>query len=759
MNDQITSTEINNMTLFNYLKNHEWDKFTDYLDNPSFDFDINSRDEQQNYFISYAILYNKIDIVNKLIKCGARIDVVDQEEHSMLYIPIKFNYTEMLDLLLSVNSTTIGISILDVKDKTFKIPLHYAIILKNVDAVKSLLKCGSNPNIKEKNGLNALHLAVYSRSYDICKYVIEYSTDINSRCTTGETALHLACNLQLTEIVELLINNGINVNAQDFNYEVTALHYSIQLNNKKNTILLLQQSTIQPNLQDVTGNTCVHYAIMDDSYELFSLLITSPNTKNILNLNLWNIDGEIPLHTLLKKDMLYNMDNYLTMLISKSNLILQDNDGCTCLHYLIKHDIWKEYIPLLENKKLDIFTKNIQNVSPYDMIDKNDNNTFIDMVTNSYYNKLKSTNVNWQHEWEDICGTNFNDDSNELLKKYSDGYYNDDTESMCKHIIKTKILSLVYNVKSTKNKVCDEKSFPFKKHKTCINMTEGTPYPYCTFTGSTLDVLIGLIFLLKKHSDTCSPLSKNLSENKELCKFYKSIGIIVNSRCEFLNFEIVWVQGKLYLMDSFFDQFKKCKKTKRFIIMPLGIEMHKGNHANYLIYDKLKNEVERFEPHGATTPLGLNYNPNLLDDVLASRFKTIDEHIKYIRPIDYLPKIGFQLMDVYESYNKKIGDPEGFCALWSIWYTDMRLTYNDFERGELVSIMLKSMRSQNISFKNMIRNYAMNVVSYRDEILKHSDLDVNDWQNDQYDHDQINSILEILMSELTLLLRLDAVDE
>src|SRR5437870_410073 len=122
------------------------------------------------------------------------------------------------------------------------------------------------------------------------------------------------------------------------------------------------------------------------------------------------------------------------------------------------------------------------------------------------------------------------------------------------------------------------KSFPIKQGNFCLKLDEGTNLNVCTFTGSTLDILIGLIYLLKKYPDACSTFSKNFSENKELCKFYKSIGIIMNIHCEFLNFEIVWVYHKLYLMDDFYDNFKKCynKKNKRYIIIPVGIEMREG---------------------------------------------------------------------------------------------------------------------------------------------------------------------------------------
>lgn len=302
---------------------------------------------------------------------------------------------------------------------------------------------------------------------------------------------------------------------------------------------------------------------------------------------------------------------------------------------------------------------------------------------------------------------------------------------------------------SSKKIPCYLKSFPTRRSYVCIDVNENKNLLFCTFTGSTLDILIGLLFLLKKHKDVCATLTRNYSTNRDLCNFYKSIGIIMNDKCEFLNFEIVWVHQRLYLMEGFYEQFRKCTDAKsKFVIIPLGIEMKEGNHAGYLIYDVKKKEVERFEPHGATTPFGFYYNPNLLDELLEARFKSIDQDIKYIKPSDYIPKVAFQLFDMGEPKRKKIGDPSGFCALWCVWYTDMRLTYREFDRKKIVDILIKSIKSQNISFKNMIRNYGSNIIEIRDRILKESSMTIDDWLNDQYTDVQINSVLDRITKEV-----------
>jgi hypothetical protein len=223
----------------------------------------------------------------------------------------------------------------------------------------------------------------------------------------------------------------------------------------------------------------------------------------------------------------------------------------------------------------------------------------------------------------------------------------------------------------------------------------------------------------------------------------------MNSRSEFLNFEIVWINNKLYLVDKFFDNIKKCiKNNAEFIIIPLGIEMKEGSHANYIIYDIKNKMIERFEPHGSTTPPGLNYNPELLDNILFSRFKDFDDNLVYLKPKDYLPKIGFQLLDIFESKKKKIGDPGGFCALWAIWYVDMRLTYSDISPEKLVNKLIKSIKSNNISVKNMIRNYAVNIIKIRDDILSSASIDINNWINDEYTESQLDMVIDKIKEKI-----------
>ena len=757
--------------LFNTLKTNNFIEFKKILNsNPNID--INIRDDKNNYLLTHAVHSGNHEIIKLLAERGARMDIVDKDYRSILNIPIDRNLLDLLELLLKLNKNSIGISMVDIRDKNDNIPLHYAIKDKNIEGVVLLLKYGSNINIIDKDGCNSLHLAIYARSFDICKLILQNTININARCITGETGLHIACNLQLINIIKLLISYNINVEQKDYEHEYTALHYAINLNNIEIVKNLLAAGA-EPDTQDLYGNTAIHFCLLENNIQMLEIIM---KTKKI-NYNIWNIEGKIPLHILLMSEKggndCHNKANYIDILMKESNVNIQDGiNGNSCLHYLCKLDLWKKYIHILKYKKLDIFLCNKENIRPVDYINDNDKNIFIDMITFSYINRLRTVKSEWQSDWDNICtkelydinkinnsnnsnNSNSNDNKSNCLSKINNNdeinikeiKFND-SEDKCINIIKYKLLKMINDV--SENKRCSIPSFPIKKNSICIKVTEGNHLQFCTFTGSTMDILFGLVYLLNKHKNACSTLSKNFIENKELCKFYQSIGIIMNTRCEFLNFEIVWVQYKLHLVDNFTNQFNKCinSSNKRFIILPIGIELREGSHANYLLYDKEINEIERFEPHGATIPIGLNYNGDLLDNLLETKFKNILPNVKYIKPNDYLPKIGFQLMDVFESKKKKIGDPGGFCALWSIWYIDMRITYSELSRNKLVDKLIQTLRKNNISFKNMIRNYSSNILDIRDKVFDKANIDINHWLNDAYTPKQFDIIIKEIETKI-----------
>jgi len=76
----------------------------------------------------------------------------------------------------------------------------------------------------------------------------------------------------------------------------------------------------------------------------------------------------------------------------------------------------------------------------------------------------------------------------------------------------------------------------------------------------------------------------------------------------------------------------------------------------------------------------------------------------------------------------------------------MRLIYNNIPREKLVLKLIKKIKGMNINFKSIIRQHTLNIIRFRDNILESVDLDINDWLNDNYNEQQIKSLIKKLES-------------
>lgn len=706
-----------NYILFKYIKNHEWTKFKSFLQKDD-DIDVNIRDENYNYLIQYVVLFNKIDETKLLIQKGCRLDIIDTDGRSILYIPIKYNYVDILKLLLDFNKEVIGISLIDIRDNFGLTGLYYAIIFNNENTFDLLIKEGSSLTIKDKKGNDGIHTAVQYRRLNFVIKIINKKVNLDTYNNMGDTALHLACTLNYTNIAKELINNGANINLQTFKERASPLMYAITQENMEIINILLSKKNINLDLQDAYGNSALHIAIIEKTNKIINLLIS-----NNLNYNLVNLEGNTALHICLSDintETKLDRIDYLNKLVENTNLNIQNNEGNTCLYLILKKQLWI-LSKILETKKCNFFISNNQGEVIFDLYDKKSKEfeIILKIATTSYYNQLKNKASDiWKLEWENFCAK---DDKEKLLKltKIKDAKQ----ESICKSLISEYIIK-------------DKKSIPsLKNNNIDVKLDAGIPVYFCTYTGSTIDIISGLLYLQKIYSNLESCLSKNLISNPPILNYYEKIGLDGNFNIEFLNFEILWIYQKLFFpinFDTILEENLKNKKI-RFIALPLGIEMASGSHANILIWDKDLNQVERFEPSGSYYPYLLNYNPQLLDQLLENKLTCFDKKLKYFRPSTFIPVISFQQFEINENYScKKIGDPNGFCAIWCNWWVNMRVKYSDIDREKLIYKLLNKIRQDNISFKNLIRNYAKIISDFRDGILKKINIDINDWINDQY---------------------------
>lgn len=169
---------------------------------------------------------------------------------------------------------------------------------------------------------------------------------------------------------------------------------------------------------------------------------------------------------------------------------------------------------------------------------------------------------------------------------------------------------------------------------------------------------------------------------------------------------LMMISGDLVVSvdESFLVQLKNCyyNSNKRFIIWALTI-LNPGNgpdHANMMIYDKTTHSLERFEPHGVSN---VEWVSRQEIDVKIKEFVNSDfgipgfiEH--YYAPLDFCPVISFQRREEQREL--------GYCAIWSIWYAELRLLHPDKSREQIIMDAINSIDESKTGFYAFINDYA-----------------------------------------------------
>lgn len=745
-NFYIKTNHIN--TLFQFIKNNKEEQFIEYLSNLDKEIvDINIKDEHGNYLVFFAIMMNNKRILKKIIDHGARLDVLDSDGHTLMYYPIKFNYLEIIDVLIEYNKKIVGISLINLRDIRGYVPIFYAIKYKNMYALQELLSNGANVNYKNDMEMNALHLVVLKKDITIVKMLLKYIKNINAKSNKGSTALHYACSFQLIEITKLLLDAGADQDISEMEYDLYPIFYAVIQNNIELTKLMIDYGA-NPNNQDYLGNTIIHYSIMNNHNEIIDYIFDKYQIKiKDTNIYVEDINNKTNKHDIMVDTGLTNIDGltitnlflykyipgytkYLQKILPFVNLNYQDNIGNTPLHIIAENDLWGTFENLLDIKKMNIFIKNNAGKTVLDLVHLNHREKFLDIVSKSYYNYLKKYEQDWLLEWQNKCSGSE----------------------------KNQEISSVHCLEYIRNAIIKEKiSVPIRKNKKNITIVNHETVHFSTFTGSLLDLICGFKYLLKKYSNVTTTFHANQENSTELEKYYHSLGIQENYHQHIIHFEIRWIFQRIFFPPSFEVIIKNIINSGRYkyIIIPIGIILSNGNHSNSLFYDIENNIMERFEPHGSGYPTNFNYNPTLLDEILHKKITHIlsdiygkNIKIKYYRPIDYLPKIGFQTVEVTEmNINKNIGDPNGFCTLWTIWYLDYRLKYIFKHPGKMVKKLINEIKINNYSFRTIIRNYSKKITDLRDSYLSKIDRNVNDYINNKFSITETNKILVEILAD------------
>jgi hypothetical protein len=216
-----------------------------------------------------------------------------------------------------------------------------------------------------------------------------------------------------------------------------------------------------------------------------------------------------------------------------------------------------------------------------------------------------------------------------------------------------------------------------------------------THMGKANNVIKSTMFVLGKHNNGHLVMSRNVKTNDKN------------------TFMIRWIWDKekkentLTMPEGFWESWQEGMDGEaRFVIaLIIAISNLGGIHANVLIYDKNTHELERFDSlgHQAHGSFELeNFDKQIIEVFEKHKNnKQVHKDYKYYVPLDYCPREIYQARDIDE-----IGfmDTAGNCAVWRLWYIDLRLSNPELKRDEVIKMSMKKIENYG-SFQRFIKLY------------------------------------------------------
>ena len=125
-----------------------------------------------------------------LIK-GARLDICDKDDRSVVFHAAKENQGQVLKRLLG---SAEGRDLIEVTDQFDNLPIHVAAKEGNLETVKILIDAGSSIDRKNEDEQTPMHMAAIHGRVDVVEELVKKDRNaIMNEDENTNTPLHLAC--------------------------------------------------------------------------------------------------------------------------------------------------------------------------------------------------------------------------------------------------------------------------------------------------------------------------------------------------------------------------------------------------------------------------------------------------------------------------------------------------------------------------------------------------------------------------------------
>ncbi len=230
------------------------------------------------------------------------------------------------------------------------------------------------------------------------------------------------------------------------------------------------------------------------------------------------------------------------------------------------------------------------------------------------------------------------------------------------------------------------------EYNSLINLTKNLD-----IRGSLKYEINGLKYILSKHKNICIYMPSNPTYKTDFMIEWSCIGKTYRKR-------------SLYINPLIINNLQSCLSNPniRYGAVLMSINYKDGckkrgkdsSHANVLIYDKVTNTIERFDPIGGYRS---KYNNNQLDNRLERYFSKYN--INYLKPDLFCPFNSFQRIQGKEKQFR-----HGLCASWTIWYIDLKLSNPLIQdSSQLIQLALDKLKNTK-SLTNFLLEYIGNAI-------------------------------------------------
>lgn len=718
------------MNIKKLINNNNWNKIYELIINNKLDPNkeisngntvahlaaINNNSKLINYFIdnNKSILYKSNDEGNTPIHLLAIYGYV-----KLLKDCIKKN-PKFLNLLNNNNENIPNLlySDIDFIDWIFKNKYDkydkYELIIDDINGQNIITK--NINDTKENNDIN----------YKIIKSILNNNLDLVNRY--DDSLLCYAIKENKSHIANLLINKKYDLNKKDRSY-ITPFIYAVKSKDAELIKLLIDKGAdINYNGPEGDHNPLI-WAINNDDELLVNLLVDKG-----FDVNSYNRYIETPVHFILNnKNNVKMSPTTISKMLYYGDLNIKNVNGQTPLHLLCKYHNWKNYDKIMKHKELDIFIEDKDKKRPFDYINGNFIYDFMNLIVNSYSRQIDGK-----------IGKKIGEKTGNIKKINTiDQCKKNPKSSLCKNELKKYIFKTKRSIPLVEDKI---------KMENKMTMIKGNNTEYGMFNSDSLHNMIYTMIIMMKYKNIGIPFQyyfndkyindKIIQNNNDLysqpAEFVISdlVRIYTDYFYEIVPYLIVWRDKDRYFVHKDLEfHLNKCLVSDkiRFVFLKLTLVITQtSTHANLIIYDKINNTLERFEPYGVIPYL----ESNNLDIFIENLGRTyIKNDLKYLSPKDIFGSIGFQTISNDSQHSvKKLGDPNGFCLAWTFWYLEMKINNPDahpstFIKQAIDDITNRSGIDGDKLFISFIRDYAFALDKNKNIFMKNAGINSNNMYN------------------------------